>query len=291
VLRTDSLATKSARANSLDVAPELRGDTAEFVDDDIYDVVPVEAEKRGAYREVKQDATFDLVIGNPPYVAEANNKPLFDHFRKIPAWRGIYRGKTDYLYYFLWLAVDKLKPGGKLCVILPAGWMNAGNADFLRERLASKLTLEELYLFGSYKLFAADQGPAATPTVESAILVATKAPAPKRHKLRVVALEDESAVAGMTRAELLTEMARRRGGRSGRRGVSTHTPSHSPTSDPSIRGRSNLGSETLPGRLFASWQLDSTIHLLPSSRLGRLGRWSGELRVPRTRTPNALIGV
>ena len=42
---------------------------------------------------------------------------------------------------FCWLAVEKLAPGGRLCVIAPAGWMNAGNADFLRERLASELTL------------------------------------------------------------------------------------------------------------------------------------------------------
>lgn len=102
--------------------------------------------------------------------------------------------------------------------------MNAGNADLLRERLAAELTLDELFLFGSYKLFAADQGPAPTPTVESAILVATKAPAPKGHKLRVVALEDESAVAGMTRAELLGEMGSRaqaKGGR--RRGIHAHS--------------------------------------------------------------------
>lgn len=218
VLRTDSLATRGTPAASLAVGAKLRKDTAELVEDDIFDVVPVEAEKRGAYEELKRDGTFDLVIGNPPYVAEANNKPLFDRLRAIPAWKGTYKGKTDYLYYFLLLAVEKLRPGGALCVIVPAGWMNAGNADFLRERLASELTLRELYLFGSYRVFAADQGPAPTPTVESAILVATKGHAPKGHKLRVVALEDEGAIAGMTRAELLEGMERRFGGRQGRRG-------------------------------------------------------------------------
>ncbi len=158
VLRTDSLATRGTPAASLAVGPKLRKDTAELVEDDIYDVVPVETEKRGAYEELKRDGTFDLVIGNPPYVAEANNKPLFDRLRAIPAWKGTYKGKTDYLYYFLLLAIEKLRPGGTLCVIVPAGWMNAGNADFLRERLASELTLRELYLFGSYRVFAADQG-------------------------------------------------------------------------------------------------------------------------------------
>lgn len=223
VLRADSLETKSSRAASLDVEAGQRADRAELVPHDIYDVLPVEPEKHGKYRELRQDGTFDLVIGNPPYVAEANNRTLFAHFRSIDAWKGIYKGKTDYLYYFLLLAVEKLKPGGKLCVITPAGWMNAGAADFLRERLAAELTLEELFLFGSYRLFAADQGPAPTPTVESAILVATKAPAPKGHKLRVVVLEDESAVAAMTRAELLDEMVRRFSGRQGRRfGIHAH---------------------------------------------------------------------
>jgi hypothetical protein len=214
VLRIDSLETKS----SLDIEAEDRANSAEMAAHDIYDVLPLEPEKHGRLRDLHADGEFDLVIGNPPYVAEANNRPLFQHFRTLPAWKGIYKGKTDYLYYFLLLALDKLKPGGKLCVITPAGWMNAGNADFLRERLAAELTLDELFLFGSYKLFAADQGPAPTPTVESAILVATKAPAPKGHRLRVVALEDESAVVGMTRAELLAEMADRAARRGGRRG-------------------------------------------------------------------------
>lgn len=203
---------------SLDVDAGQRADRAELVPHDIYDVLPGEPEKHGKYRELRQDGAFDVVIGNPPYVAEANNRTLFAHFRSIDAWKGVYKGKTDYLYYFLLLAVEKLKPGGKLCVITPAGWMNAGAPDFLRQRLAAELTLEELFLFGSYRVFAEDQGPAPTPTVESAILVATKAPVPKGHKLRVVALEDERAVTGMQRAELLGEMTRLLGGRQGRRG-------------------------------------------------------------------------
>lgn len=214
VLRIDSLETRSGQ----DLEAEQRAASATVPSHDIYDVVPLEPEKHGKLRELHRDAEFDLVVGNPPYVAEANNRPLFQHFRSLPAWKDVYRGKTDYLYYFLLLALEKLRPGGKLCVITPAGWMNAGNADFLRERLAAELTLEELFLFGSYKLFAQDQGPAPTPTVESAILVATKGAAPRGHKLRVVALEDESAVAGLSRAELLEEMGRRAAARGGRRG-------------------------------------------------------------------------
>ena len=59
--------------------------------------------------------------------------------------------------------------------------MNAGNADWLRGNVADELRLDELYLFGSYRLFAPEREArrrrhrAPTPTVESAILIATKA--------------------------------------------------------------------------------------------------------------------
>jgi hypothetical protein len=200
--------------------PEQRADHAELIADDRFGLVPLDGAKRVIYRDrLKPDGGFDLVVGNPPYVSEANNKPLFDRLRAIPAWRDIYRGKTDYLYYFLLLAFEKVKPGGTLCVITPAGWMNAGAADFLRKRLAEELTLERLFLFGSYKLFATDDA-APTPTVESAILVARKAPPTEGHKLRVVALEDETE---LSRNELLDEMALRAESRAGRRaGIHVH---------------------------------------------------------------------
>jgi hypothetical protein len=224
VLRTDTLATRVHSDASLDVGAEHRADRAELVTHDIYDVLPVEPEKLGKYRDLRENESFDLVVGNPPYVAEPNNKPLFEHFRSIAAWRDLYRGKTDYLYYFLLLAIEKLRPGGRLCVITPAGWMNAGNADFLRERLARELTIDEIFLFGSYRLFAADQGPAPTPTVESAIVLATKAPAPSRHRVRIVALEGDRLAGPDGRSALLEEMAARAAGRAGRaRGIHVHS--------------------------------------------------------------------
>jgi hypothetical protein len=214
-LHVDTLMAKSDSASSLEnLEAVLRADSGELATRG-FDLVPLDGEKRETFRRMREDGGFDLVVGNPPYVAEANNKPLFDHFRSISAWKDIYRGKTDYLYYFLWLAAEKLAPGGRMCVITPAGWMNAGSADFLREKLASELRLDELFLFGSYRLFAADQGPAPTPTVESAILVATKAPTSPKHKLRVVALEDETDWSD--RQALLDEMQKRAKAKPGRK--------------------------------------------------------------------------
>jgi hypothetical protein len=222
-LHVDTLTAKSTSDVSLEgIDPKLRADRAELVQDERFDLVPLDGEKLETFRELRA-GSFDLVVGNPPYVSEANNKPLFERLRALPAWKGIYRGKTDYLYYFLLLAVEKLAPGGRLCVITPAGWMNAGAADFLREKFASELRLDELFLFGSYKLFAAEQGLARTPTVESAILVATKTEASPGHTIRVVALEDEEAAGRPDRVALLEEMSRRaRNGPGRERGIHVH---------------------------------------------------------------------
>jgi type I restriction-modification system DNA methylase subunit len=240
VVHADTLTTRREQHETIEgLGSQHRLDRGELAPDERFGLVPLDLEKQDAFRRMREDAAFDLVIGNPPYVFESNNKILFDRLRALPAWRDVYRGKSDYLYYFLLLAAEKVRPGGRLCVITPAGWMNAGNAGWLRERIASSLRLDELFLFGSYRLFAPERPEregrfrAPTPTVESAILVATKAPVPRGHELKIVALEDESQAAialtddrearSPARDELLRAMDERARGRAGRRrGIHVH---------------------------------------------------------------------
>lgn len=240
VVHEDALKAKRPTVESFEgLDPEHRADHALLQEDQRFGLTAsLDPDKQAAFTRIRE-GRFDLVVGNPPYVAEANNKPLFERLRQIDAWDGIYKGKSDYYYYFLYMAAELLAPGGRMCVIVPASWMNAGNADWLREQLAGTLRLDELFLFGSYRLFAPEAEARArvhrapTPTVESAILVATKGKAPKGHKMRVVALEDEAAAAlalsgdadvtAPDRRELLEEMTVRAGGRQGRKaGVHVH---------------------------------------------------------------------
>jgi hypothetical protein len=240
VVHTDSLGARRGPDESFsDLEPAHRADAALLASNERYGIVPLDSAKEPRFEEIRRDGAFDLVIGNPPYVFESGNRVLFDRLRALPGWRADYRGKSDYLYYFLTMAVEKIAPGGRLCVITPASWMNAGNADWLRERIASSLRLDELYLFGSMRLFATEQEERdfrvgmKPPTVESAILVATKAPVPKGHRLRVVLLENEAdAAAALTedpaarvppRESLLDLMAVRARGRVGRsKGILVH---------------------------------------------------------------------
>ncbi len=235
VVHTDSLGARRGPDDSFrELASGQRADAALLASDERYGIVPLDAAKQPRFDEIRQDEAFDLVVGNPPYVFESGNKVLFDRLRALPGWTDDYRGKSDYLYYFLAMAAEKLAPGGRLCVITPAGWMNAGNADWLRERLASTLRLDELFLFGGMRLFATEREERdvrtglTPPTVESAILVATKVAAPERHRLRVVLLEDEAEAARALSADpaartpgrvaLLEAMAARAAGRVGRSG-------------------------------------------------------------------------
>lgn len=234
VVHEDALKAKRPVGDSLEgLDPEHRADHAVLTADERFGLVgQLDPEKQEAFSRIRAGG-FDLVVGNPPYVAEANNKPLFERLRQIDAWKSIYHGKSDYLYYFLYMAAELLAPDGRLCVVVPAGWMNAGEADWLREKLAGSLRLDELFLFGSYRLFAPEEDArhrsrAPTPTVESAILIATKTDSPKGHKLRVVALEDEAVAAQAISADLeakvpdrhalLDEMVVRAKGRQGRKG-------------------------------------------------------------------------
>jgi hypothetical protein len=240
VVHADTLTTRRAADESIaGLEADSQLDRGELAEDERFGLVPLDLEKREAFQRMREGGAFDVVVGNPPYVFESNNKILFDRLRGLPAWRELYRGKSDYLYYFLTLAADKVRPGGRLCVITPAGWMNAGNADWLRERIAGSLRLDELFLFGSYRLFTPERPEregryrAPTPTVESAILMATKADVPRGHELKIVALEDEAVAAASLsgdpearvpdRDALLAEMAERADGRAGRRrGIHVH---------------------------------------------------------------------
>lgn len=240
VVHADSLSARRGQDVSLDqMDPVQRADAALLASNERFGIVPLDAAKEPRFSEIRRDDAFDLVIGNPPYVSETGNKVLFDRLRALPGWASEVLGKSDYLYYFLALAAEKVAPGGRVCVITPAGWMNAGNADWLRERLASTLRLDELYLFGSMRLFATEveernvRVGMKPPLVESAILVATKAPAPRRHHLRVIVLEDEAKAAVEVtgdpsarvppRESLLALMATRADRRAGRsKGILVH---------------------------------------------------------------------
>lgn len=91
---------------------------------------------------------MDWVIGNPPYVGEKNNKALFQQLlASNPAWKEHYQGKMDYWYFFLYLGLAALKPGGHLLFLTSRYWLTANGAKKLRESILDQAEIIEIIDF------------------------------------------------------------------------------------------------------------------------------------------------
>ena len=101
---------------------------------------------------------FDFVVGNPPYVGEKGHKELFRRLQNHPYWNHFYKGKSDYLYYFIILGLSKLAEGGKLGFITTQYWLTADGAGNLRKYILQYAKIVEIIDFKGIKLFPEAQG-------------------------------------------------------------------------------------------------------------------------------------
>ena len=76
--------------------------------------------------------SFDLIIGNPPYIGEKNNRDLFEAVKLQPWGKPYYEGKMDYFYFFIYKGYDYLKPNGSLCYLSSNYFLTADGAKKLR---------------------------------------------------------------------------------------------------------------------------------------------------------------
>lgn len=93
---------------------------------------------------------FDVIIGNPPYVKEANNKDAFKglHSHKC------YQGKMDLWYLFGCLGIDISKKDiGLVGYIAPNNWITNDGASLFRNYILNNSKLLEFIDFGDYKVF------------------------------------------------------------------------------------------------------------------------------------------
>jgi Eco57I restriction-modification methylase len=97
---------------------------------------------------------FDVVLGNPPYVGEEDHKEMFRPVADSPLVGPYYEGKMDYAFFFVHLGLDLVREDGYVSFILPTYLAAAEGAKRLNERLASATTIEEVFDFGSFRVFA-----------------------------------------------------------------------------------------------------------------------------------------
>lgn len=99
------------------------------------------------------DEGFDLILGNPPYLGEKNHKELFQKLRSSPFGARYYEGRMDYFYYFIYRALECLKPEGLLCYITTNYFATADGAVQLRKTLYNQGEFKQLINFNDSPLF------------------------------------------------------------------------------------------------------------------------------------------
>lgn len=92
---------------------------------------------------------FDVVIGNPPYIKEYENRDAFNGLRSLEC----YQGKMDIWYLFGCLALRLLRPNGHLCFIATNNWVTNAGASKFRNHVLDNTQILQLVDFGAYMIF------------------------------------------------------------------------------------------------------------------------------------------
>jgi adenine-specific DNA-methyltransferase len=101
---------------------------------------------------------FDVVFGNPPYVAwksvDAATRAAAETVRLR------YSAKTNLYHLFIDRCVDLLSPGGEMVLIVPKEWLYTTSAAPLRTKIATSGAVTHIVDCGEEKLFADADVPA-----------------------------------------------------------------------------------------------------------------------------------
>lgn len=102
--------------------------------------------------------SFDVVIGNPPYVGEKGNKIIFDKLKNNSFGKRFYKRKMDLFYFFFSLGVDALKENGVLTFITTNYYPTADGAVKLRKDFYERTNIIRLINFGEITIFESAKG-------------------------------------------------------------------------------------------------------------------------------------
>ncbi|MFX0010336.1 MAG: Eco57I restriction-modification methylase domain-containing protein [Candidatus Hermodarchaeota archaeon] len=76
---------------------------------------------------------FDIVIGNPPYLGQNYNAPIFQELVAMyPICKKYFAGNMDLFYFFIHLGIEKLRPGGLLSFITTNYWLTKSKKTGIR---------------------------------------------------------------------------------------------------------------------------------------------------------------
>ena len=123
-----------------------------------------------------EENSFDVVIGNPPYVRQEaikELKPLLEHHYYV------YSGTADLYVYFYELAYKMLKPNALMGYICSNKFFRAKYGEKLRALILEKMTIQKIADFNGVKIFE-------DATVDSAITIFKKEIVPAMHMFEII---------------------------------------------------------------------------------------------------------
>lgn len=97
--------------------------------------------------------SFDIIIGNPPYLGEKGNKQTFDALKGSSLHRRFYQGRADLFHYFFHLGIDLLREGGVLSFITTNYYPTATFGSNLRKDFRSRTKILAVVNFQEIKIF------------------------------------------------------------------------------------------------------------------------------------------
>ena len=106
----------------------------------------------------KERGGFDIVIGNPPYVGEKDNKENFRSIVKTTFGKKYYRGKMDLFYFFFHKGIDICRDGGIIAFVTTNYYITANGAVTLRKDLKNRTDILKLVNFNEFKIFESALG-------------------------------------------------------------------------------------------------------------------------------------
>lgn len=102
------------------------------------------------FSEVFRDkGGFDVVIGNPPYIMEDDNKDAFNGLHD----QECYQGKTDIWHIFACKSINLLHRLGTLSFIAKNQWMTSASASNMRKKVYKHTNLKTILDFGPNMMF------------------------------------------------------------------------------------------------------------------------------------------
>lgn len=106
-----------------------------------------------------ENKKFNIIIGNPPYMGEKNNKEIFKKLRESPFGKKYYIAKMDYLYYFIHRGIEVLEPNGYLIYLTTNYWLKSDSGHLLRQNLRQLGQFTDMYFY-NVSLFENNKGQA-----------------------------------------------------------------------------------------------------------------------------------